>query len=257
MNSSLKILAPLLASLLVAACGGGSDDSFDDRVGIADPKIRLMHAIPLGGTVSLNRNGTAFGTATNGLAYKSASAYADASTSSDLWSVRTDTTPAVEVGSVTFNAARGHKYTLIAITDTNPPTSLQMIDDPFNKGLTSSNARVRVFNAALNAQNIDVYLTPTTQSDITNSTPNFAAVGFKRAAPATGSDSLEVAGGGFNIFITTAGTKNVIFKSAFTLESNADWLLLPVPASAAPNNIKLLAAKSDSGTPSTELPNQP
>lgn len=257
MKTSLKILAPVLASLLLAACGGGSDDSFDDRVGIADPKIRVMHAIPLGGTVSLLRNGTAFGTATSGLAYKSASAYADAQTQSDLWSVRTDATPSIEVGSVTFNADRGHKYTLIAIPDTNPVTSLQMIDDPFNKGLTTSNARVRVFNAALNAQNIDVYLTPTTQTDITAATPNFAAVGFKRAAPATGSDSLEVAGGSFNIFITTAGTKTVIFKSAFTLESNADWLLLPVPGSVAPNDIKVLVAKSDSGAPSTELPNQP
>lgn len=257
MKTPLKLLVPLLSTLLFAACGGGSDDSFDDRVGIADPKIRVVHAIPTGANVSLLRNGTAFGTATSGLAYKSASAYADAQTASDLWSVRTDTTPSTEIGSVTFNADRGHKYTLIAIPDTNPVTSLQMIDDPFNKGLTSSNARVRVFNAALNAQNIDVYLTPTTQTDIATATPNFAAVGFKRAAPATGSDSLEVAGGSFNIFITTAGTKTVIFKSAFTLESNADWLLLPVPGSVAPNDIKVLVAKSDSGAPSAELTNQP
>lgn len=256
MNNPLKLLVPLVSAVLLAACGGGSDDSFDDRVGIADPKIRLMHAMPLGGAVSLYRNGAAFATATNGLAYKSASAYADAQTASDLWSVRTDTTPTVEVGSVTFNADRGHKYTLIAIADTNPTTSLQMIDDPFNKSLTSSNARVRVFNAALNAQNLDVYLTPTTTTDIAAVTPTFAGIGFKRAVPATGSDSLEVAGGSFKVFVTTAGTKTVIFRATVTLDDNADWLMLPVPDSVTPNDIRVLVAKSDSGAPSTELTNE-
>jgi hypothetical protein len=261
MKTSLKLLLPVVAASILAACGGGGGDNFDDRVGLASPKVRLLHAIPTAGTVSLNRDGTAFGATTTDLAYKSASPYAETSTSSNLWSVSTTSSPAVAVGSVTFNADTGHKYTFIAIADTNPATSLQMIDDPYNKGLTSSNARVRVFNGALNAQNgsngIDVYLTPTTLTDISAATPNFAGVGFKRAAPATGSDSLEVAGGNFNVFVTAAGTKTVIFRSTITLENNADWLIVPVPASATANDIKVLVAKTDAGTPSIELPNQP
>lgn len=256
MKTSLKILLPILSAAILAACGGGGNDNFDDRVGLAPPKVRLVHAIPAAGTVSLLRNGTAFSGATSGVAYKGASAYAETGTSSDLWVVRTDAAPQVDVGSVTFNADTGHKYTFVAIPDTNPVTSLQMIDDPYNKSLTSDNAHVRVFNAALNANNVDVYLTPTT-TDINTVNPTFAAVGYKRAMPATGSDSLEAEGGDYLLRITTAGTKTVIFRSPVTLAKNADWLLLPIPASVAPNNIKVLVVQSDSGTPSLELTNTP
>lgn len=255
MKTSLKLLLPILSAAILAACGGGND-SFDDRVGLADPKVRLVHAIPLAPSVTLSRNSVAFAPETSGIAYKGASVYLATDNKSDLWSVRTDTNPTVEVGSVTFNADRGHKYTMIAISDTNPTTTLQMIDDPFNKGIVSDNARVRVFNAALNATNVDVYLTPTT-TDINTVTPTFAAIGYKRASPATGSDSLEVEGGGYLLRITTAGTKTVIFRAPVDLAKNADWLLLPIPASVTPNDLKVLVVQSDSATPSVELANTP
>lgn len=256
MKNPLKLLTPVLCTMLLAACGGGGDDSFDDRAGLAEPKIRLVHAMPLVGDVTLYRNGTAYEPSTTALAYKAATNYAEVPKARDLWSVRTDTTPAVEIGSVTFDADTGHKYTLIAIPDTNPETTLQMIDDPYDKGITSDNARVRVFNAALNAQNVDVYLTSPT-ADLATATPTFPAVGFKRAAPETGNDSLEVEGGAYLLRITTAGTKTVIFSSPVDLAKNADWLLLPIPASVTPNDVRVLVAKSDGGAPSIELTNQP
>ena len=58
MMASPKFLLALLPVLLVAACGGG-DDSLDDRIGVADPKVRMVHAVPLAPSVSLFRNGVA------------------------------------------------------------------------------------------------------------------------------------------------------------------------------------------------------
>ena len=53
-----------------------------------------------------------------------------------------------------------------------------MIDDPYNKGLSSNTARVRVVNASVNAANVDVYLTAPSV-DLATVGPNFSAVPFK------------------------------------------------------------------------------
>ena len=43
MKSIYKLLLAAAPVLLVAACGGG-DDSLDDRLNLADPKVRFVHA---------------------------------------------------------------------------------------------------------------------------------------------------------------------------------------------------------------------
>jgi hypothetical protein len=53
-------LLAVLPALILAACGG-SDDSLDDRADIADPKVRLVHAVPGAPNVSLFRDGVAQG----------------------------------------------------------------------------------------------------------------------------------------------------------------------------------------------------
>ena len=52
------LLALTLIPALLVACGG-SDDSFDDRADIADPKVRFVHAVPGAPNVTLQRNGVA------------------------------------------------------------------------------------------------------------------------------------------------------------------------------------------------------
>ena len=45
MNTRRNLLAlALLPAVLLAACGG--NDGIDDRLGTADPKVRLVHAVP-------------------------------------------------------------------------------------------------------------------------------------------------------------------------------------------------------------------
>lgn len=255
MKSLNKLLLALAPALLVAACGGG-DESLDDRLGVADPKVRLVHAVPLAPNVSLLRNGGAQAGDVTNLPYKGASRYFDVDSGTAQWNVVTATTPAASVGGVSFDAQRGKKFTLIAVPDAGSVTTVSLIVDPYNVPLTTDNARVRLFNASFNASNFDVYLTAPTV-DINTVTANFPAVGYKQAVPASSANSSALEGGTYRLRITTAGTKTVIFTAPVALAQNADWLLATVPGSVAPNDVRVLVIKSDEGAPATELVNTP
>jgi hypothetical protein len=255
MKPIAKFLFAAVPVALLAACGGG-DDSLDDRLGLADPKVRLIHAVPLAPNVSLFRNDVAQAGDVTNLPYLGASRYFDVESGLARWNVATATSPALPVGEVTFDAQRGKKFTLVAVPNAGSVTEAVLIVDPYNKGITSDNARVRMFNASFNADNVDVYLTAPT-ADIATLAPNFAAVGYKQAVPASGADSLEVEGGAYRIRMTTAGTKTVIFNATVSLAQNADWLLTSVPGSVTPGDVRVLLVKSDEGVPAVELVNTP
>ena len=248
-----KLLLAAAPILLVAACGGG-DDSLDDRLDIADPKVRFVHAIPAGPNVDLTRNGAVVGGVTNA-PYRYASNYFVVDTAPADYAVRT-TVGSLPVGSINFNPNRGNKHTLIAVPGDATTTNLLYIDDPYDKQLTANNGRVRVVNASFNATNIDVYLTPA-NVDIATVGPNFAAAAFRSAVPASSANSIDFTAGAYVLRVTTANTKSVIFTAPFTVQTNADLLLLTLPNALAVNDVKVLAVTSDSGQPSTEILNQP
>jgi hypothetical protein len=256
MNTRRTLLALALAPVvLLAACGG--NDGIDDRLGVADPKVRLVHAVPGAPNMSLFRDDGVNPENANvtNVAYKGASVYFGVSANTHKWEVKTATTPAVSVGTATFDAHRGNKYTLITVPDAGSLTAVALIDDPFEKGLTTDNARVRVFNAAFNTTPVDVYLTAP-GADIATATPPFVGVGFKQAVPGSGGNSMELEGGAYVLRVTATGTKSVLFTAPVTLGKNADWLLVPVPASITPGDMHVLVVQSDAGA-ATELTNQP
>lgn len=249
------LLAAALPTLLLAACGGG-DDSIDDRLNLADPKVRLVHAVPAAPNVSLFRDDQPQGPEVTNLAYKGASVYFDTATGTHKWDVRTVGTPSATVGSVTFDLSRGSKYTLVAVPDAGSLTEAVLIADPYNKSVASDNARVRAFNASFNTTAYDVYLTAA-GVDINTVTATLPAVNYKAAVPASGSDSVMLEGGDYVLRLTTAGTKSVIFTSPVTLAKNADWLLATVPNGLTANDVHVLVVQSDANAPATELVNQP
>jgi len=256
MKTPLKFLCAALPALLLAACGGGGDDNADDRLDLADPKIRLVHALPLAPDISLFRQAQSVAPELTGLSYKDASPYVEIGTDTFRWDVMTATTPALAVGNLTFDAHRGNKYTLVAVPGSGTLTDVVMIDDPYNKGIVSDNARVRMFNASFNATAVDAYLTAP-GTDLAAVQPTFAAVGYKQAKPVSGEDSSELEGGNYQLRLTVAGTKTVIFSANANLAKNADWLLATVPASVNANEVKVLVIQSDSGDPAIELSNTP
>lgn len=255
MNRSLKLLLTVVPFALLAACGGGNDNA-DDRLDLADPKIRLVHAIPLAPEVTLYREDQTVAPELSGLAYKDASPYVEIGTDTFRWDVKTTGAPALTVGSVTFDAGRGNKYTLLAVPGSGSLTDVVMIDDPYNKGIVSDNARVRLFNASFNAAALDVYLTAP-GADLATLAPTFATVNYKVAVPESGQDSRELEGGNYQLRLTTAGTKDVIFSADVNLAKNADWLLATVPASINPNDVKVLVVQADDGEPAIELSDTP
>ncbi|MET0350933.1 MAG: DUF4397 domain-containing protein [Rhizobacter sp.] len=248
MNKAFKLLLVCAPVLLVAACGG--DDNLDDRLDIADPKVRLVHAIPAGPNVSLFRDNVAQSAAVTNVPYAGASNYFDVSTSSATWSVRT-TVGGVELGKSLFEATRGNKFTLIAVPGANSATEVLNIVDPYNKELSSKDGRVRVLNAAYNQVTLDAYVYEQ-NIDIsgTTVTPNFPAVAYRAAYPASGNDSVEIAAGNkaYYLTLTAAGSKTPVFRAPLTVADNVDWLVVVLPD-------RVLLVSSDSSSPAVELAN--
>ncbi len=260
--SRTKFLLALAAVplALVTACGGGGGDGLDDRLDLADPQLRYVHAIPFGPNLTMNRNNNDEARATN-IAYKFASTYFDIRTEDTDVAAKLAGT-GTQVGTLPrFRADRGHKYTVVALPGA-AQADLMLIDDPYTKALGTNNARARALNASINAQNVDVYLTQP-GVDINTVGPRFAAVGYKAAVPASGSDSIDnLEGGTYALTVTTAGTKNVIFNNTVNLDKNADWLIMTIPSAgigvAVPNDIKVLVARTDdSGQTTLEISDAP
>jgi hypothetical protein len=239
----LRLLLAAVPALLIAACGGG-DDGIDDRLNVADPKVRFVHAAQLAPNVTLYRNGAAQSDAT-GVGYRHASAYFDVETGAADWRVGT-ASGNLEVGTLRFDASRGHKYTLLAVPGATAAEVL-LIDDPYNRGLVTDKARVRALNASFNAQSVDVYVTAP-GTNLATVTPDFSMVGYRQTLPPSGDDSAELEGGAYQLSITEPGTKNLIFTAPVTLDDNADWLVLTVPSGVAPNDIKILVVRADDPT---------
>jgi hypothetical protein len=251
-----RLFALATAAAAVAACGGdfsfGERDDDDDG---DDPQVRLIHAIPDGLNISLFRDNQPQDASVTNLPYRGASNYFETRRGTRTWDVRTATNPEVAVGSQAFDAREGHRYTLIALPIPGSLSEVALIDDPRHGG-AQNDASVRVLSAAFNTDFFDVYITAS-NVNIANVAATLTAVGFRQAAPGSGAASLDIEDGSYVLRLTPAGSKTAFFSAPITLAPNTDWLLVPVPASLVPGDVRVLAVQSNSGAPATELINQP
>ena len=259
----MKMIRTMAAAIAVAsvlsACGGGSDD-VGKELGLTNPEIHFIHAIPSGPAVDFLVNGNAPSGQTN-IAYKGVTNLTNIDTGSTTVAyAATGTKTALASGNFP-DVAKGHEYTVLALPGLAAP-DIGLIDDPFDKGLLSNSARVRGFNASANATNLDLYLVQASALDISKVSPTMAGVAFKNAVPASGQDSIYVSGGQYVLIATVAGDKTPIFQSSpFSLSNNADWLVTSVPIGGVltqlvPGQIHLLIAQNgNTSTPSIELSN--
>jgi hypothetical protein len=246
------------AASVLTACGGSGSDAAKS-LGITDPEIHFVNAVPGSSSYDLLVNGSAPSGQTN-VSYKGVTNFTNIGTgSTSVGYAATGTTTALASG--TFpDAANGHEYTVIALPGLTAP-GIGLIDDPFDKGLLSSDARVRAFNASANATDLDLYIVPS-GTDINSVNPTMAGVAFGNGVPASGQDSLYLSGGTYVAIATQAGSKTPIFESGtFSLANNADWLITTVPIAGtlsqlAPGQIHLLVAQGgNTGQPAIELNN--
>ena len=251
-----KLALAAVALSTLAACGGGDTE---DRLDVADPKVRFVDVARLSANVTLYRNDAGQSDAAN-VGYKYASRYFDVSPGNATWSIRPAANVAAQLAAVSFDADRGDRNTIVAVASDSGLDAV-LIRDPYNKSLTSDKVRVRVLNAALNAQAIDLYITPP-GADISNSAADFANVQFKQSSPSSGDDSVAYSAGSYQLRVTTAGTKTVIFSAVVNVASNADWLLVPIPTAdtgePVSGDIKLLLVEGNSdNTVTTEIASSP
>jgi Domain of unknown function (DUF4397) len=239
----LRLLSVGIASAgLLAACGGSDDDSFDDRADVADPKVRFVHAVPGAVNVTLQRNGANEANATD-VAYKYGSQYYDVSTTDYTFTLRT-TLGTTDLATLALSTNRGNKFTVVALP-TATGVELLGIRDPYNKSVTSDDARVRVMNAAANAAAFDVYISAPA-ADLLTETADLASIGYKAVKPDTGSDSLDLQAGTYRIRLTPTGSKIAFFNAVVTVPADGDWLLLALPEVATtPNSVRVLLVRSD------------
>ena len=243
------VCAPLA---FVAACGGGDDVA--DRLDLANPTVRFVHASPLAPNVTLYRNqgsASVVQTQATNVAYKSATNYYDVDLSAADWVVKTAVGD-VTVGSENIDPKRGNKYTIVALPASSTTNALYVINDPYNKPLTSTSTKLRVMNASFNAANIDVYMTGL-NADISAAAPLIAATAYKTSGPKSGDDSQNIPGGTYQIRVTTAGTKTVLFSGQLTFGNNQDVLILTVPDAAASGGVSALVKVEGTGA-ATSIP---
>jgi len=254
-----KIIAVLaLGSLgVLAGCGGGEDD-LGQIIGTSSPQYRTVHANPFISNVDFAVNGTV--KITN-VGFKNVSNYfgIDATATTATVSNSGSMSP---LASANFNPINGHRYTALAIVGLNgSATSLSLIDDPYNKSILSDKARVRTFNASYNAPNVDVYVTAP-NADLSTVAPTMGGALYGASSPLSTQDSIYVDGATYQVRVTTAGTKTVIFTSQpFNLANNADWLITTLPAggvgAVTPNAIRVLVAQANGASQTaSELPSQ-
>ena len=252
----IKLLAMGAVTAFVAACGGGDAE---DRLDLRDPVVRFIHAVPGGPAVTLYRGDSAQGDAAN-TAYKFVSEYYDVSNAGARWSVRTTATPPVTLASADLNPSQGDRYTFVAMPNTGNTVMLKVIEDPYNKGLLTDRARVRVLHAAPAAALVDVYLLQGNQA-LASTSPTISALSYGNTSPASGQDSLEINGGSYRLVLTAAGTKNVVFNAnSVSIGNNADWLMVAIPGpTGLPGDVRVLVAQGndDLDGETIELVSQP
>jgi hypothetical protein len=237
MNFPRRTLLACLPLLALAACGG--DDDVADRLDVADPVVRFVDASAVAPNLTLFKGATAQSDATN-VGYQFGSNYFDVDLGSAVWATKT-ADGVTTLGSATIDPQRGTRYTIVALSTSATAAGTALIVDPYNKPLGSSSTHLRLFNASYPFANVDVYMNAAgTDISAPTITPLIAGVVFDAAGPASGSDSVDIPGGTYQLSVTTSGTKTVLFKGQVSFGNNQDVLLLTVPSTTTPGAMSAL-----------------
>jgi hypothetical protein len=244
MKHTLKSVLAGATLAVVAACGGGGD--LLDRLDLAPPAVRLVNASPLDPSATLYRDGRRLDDATTRAGYKYESNYFDVREENQAdWEVR-DEVSGRSIYFGTTDMERGNKYSFVVLQTSATTSGVLAINDPYNKNLGTEKTRMRVVNGAYNTASVDVYLNAP-GTDIAAVSPFISGATFKSSQPLSGDDSKGINGGDYQVRVTTANTKTVLFAGTLSFGNNQDLLLIPVANDAAPTRVKMLVVIEGAG----------
>jgi hypothetical protein len=197
--SRRSFLAVCLVVLAVAGCKINTINSFP-----AHPaSVRVLNLI-VDASIDVQVDGAP---AFSDVAFQTATGYQSYDNKSTQFTVTFSGT-STQVGSFSFPLGGEQPYTLV-VYGTTASAQMTLVSEVTNAPV-NGNIQVSVFNAAQNAPNVDIYVVAP-GVDIATVDPNFFSVGYSGA-----SFNLAFSPGTYQILVTTAGTKTVIYDSGAT-----------------------------------------
>jgi len=209
-----SMLATLAAAVTLAGCGSGSSDS-------SDSSVRVINATLTHSSIDLlvNSSVAASATATDGI-----SSYVTTGSGSNTLQLADNGSSTALVSLVPTLSGDSH-YTLLAYESGTTVKAL-VVDENASAPSTSGIATVRIYDVAIEAGKLDVYITT---NSCTNLTSLSATTSFGTLTAPTYT-AVSQGAGTYNVCVTAAGSKTDLRSSmAITLSSQevVDVLLTP------------------------------
>lgn len=221
----------LACAIALTACGGSDD--------LAAPTMRLVHLAADSPRLTLYKDGDRQRDADD-QSYLTASNYYSTAPFDETWSVRTSSGGST-VGSVDINSRLGHRYSIVVLPVSATDSSLYVINDPYDKPIGSSSTRLRLMNASPTAASIDLYMNlKSTDISAPGVNPFIGDTAYRRAGPKSGDASRDIPGALYQLRITAAGSKAVLFSGPIDFADNEDLLVMTISDPTAPSGLRVL-----------------
>jgi hypothetical protein len=145
--------------------------------------------------------------------------------------------------SVPMNTGRGDKVTVFAMGESGNVRTVHIKQSTTD--VAADKTGVRVLHAAPRVPTVDIYVSA--PGAALPGTPTIAALAFANFAPPPDQASLKVPKGSYQVRLTAAGSKDVVFDSGtVTFPGGQELLIAALPSFTAGAAVNLLLLPSDS-----------
>ncbi len=249
------------AALVLAACGGGGggggSDSANAPIGSApvaaeNALVRTVNALDDPATATLSAGSQTVNSADMDApisefanvadnAAVSLAVVAESSSAPDEQAKRNDQGSSSAI-SVPMAASKGDKVTVFAMGDSSAVRTVQIKHTTTD--VPADQTGVRVLHAASRVPTVDIYVSA--PGAALPSTPTIAALAFANFAPPPDKSSLKVPKGSYQIRLTAAGSKDVVFDSGtVAFPGGQELLIAALPSFGAGALVNLLLLPSE------------
>lgn len=248
MNKLAKNLGLLAFASVLVACNDDDNKKVDVTPSAPAPApvektyLRVLHASADAPLVNVTVNDSAV---LEGVDYAVGSTYFELDEATYMVAVDailpTDT--ATVIGPVDLALDGNMQYSVVAVGSVADNTLEPLVLSREMSELAAGFIRLQVLHAAPGVPEVDVYVTAP-DVVITNESPLLSAVGYK-----VNSEVLDVAAGDYQIRITLAGQKDVVYDSGtLALAAGADLLVAAVPNTKTGSSPVMLLAQGNDST---------